>query len=758
MGMSLAELDKWDPDSIHAVFSAITDHSESTRLTSDGLGQVVNAVPWEGQAHDAAVAANTDIRRDLNLHADELEAVANAAKAAESEIRSIKADWQHLQQEAAAAGMTIDAQAGTVSYVKSSDPEEAAIQEHNYQVICEEVHRLLQRADQADADLAAAIDGADGRKSADKVNQELSTHWVTPEDSEKVVHDALAGDKAAAARVNGVLDSITEAQQSGTPLTPEQAAVLSQLQAQEHGMSVDALQTAEQRLGDQKDMIGNSWQLMSSPKVNFPKTELKPGAKTDMSSSVRGGFEQLPASVQDALKQTTFTDGWLDHGKDLSTVAGIVHDGDSHFQRGTDVDRGLMGRATDLMMASTNDQRFGQVLNDQNFPLLNPLSQQLFQAGSPDHIVDNELVTAAHNPLLPNLKPDEFLSYATNNHWADDGEAVAKVFDWTGNAPSSEAQIAGSTAHTYANFLGDQAKGLLDMPGHHTLGEINPKLVQGFAHGLAPYVPNIAGEHNGLTSSFGTFDDPTAQGNDLMPKAKGLFSVLNTDPEAAKFFDGKAYEEILRDQNAYARGIADGAPDAVLDNTHMQEAGRLRALVDIGTNNALNSNGINSDMRAAEAYAAKSAAYDTAVNVLSAGADATPGGPAASLGVEALGSALKSDIIGVPPSSTAEAALFPNMTQYDADRAVLNGLHANGVPIPLDYPFVLEGRDGNHIASFAEYESKGGTLSIDDYGVRIRKALATIVGENGEARVADGNQIYNNLIKYPDPWNPLERK
>lgn len=758
MGMSLAELDKWDPDAIHAVFSAVSDHSESTRLTSDGLGQVINAVPWEGKAHDAAQAANTDIRRDLNLHADELDAVANAAKAAETEIRSIKSDWQHLQQEAAAAGMTIDPVAGTVTYVKSSDPEEAAIQEHNYQVICEEVHRLLQRADQADADLAAAINGADGRQSADDVNQELSTHWVTPEDSEKVVHDALAGDKGAAARVNGVLDSITEAQQSGTPLTPEQAAVLSQLQAQEHGMSVDALQTAEQRLGEQKDMIGNSWQLMSNPKVNFPKTELKPGAKTDMGSSVRGGFDQLPTSVQDALKQTTFSDGWLDHGKDLSTIAGIVHDGDSNFQHGTDVDRGLAGRATDLMMASTNDQRFGNMLNDPNFPLLNPLSQQLFGAASPDHIVDHELVTAAQNPLLPNLKPNEFLSYATSDHWTDDGEAVAKVFDWTGSAPSSEAQIAGDTAHTYANFLGDQAKGLLDMPGHHTLGEVNPKLVQGFAHGLAPYVPNIAGEHNSLTPFFGTLDDPTSQGNDLMPKAKGLFSVLNTDPEAAKFFDGKAYEEILRDQNAYAKGIADGAPDAILNNARMQQADTLRALVDVGTNNALDANGVNSDMRAAEAYASKSAAYDMAVNVLSAGADATPAGPAGALGVEALGSALKSDIIGAAPNTTPETALYSNMTQYDADRAVLNGLHANGVVIGLGSEYFVQGASGDatsHVATYPEYVASVGTtnaVSEDEYNMRIRNALAESVGIGNVGLIGSEKDTYNDIIKNPHPW------
>ncbi|WP_439956659.1 TPR repeat region-containing protein, partial [Mycobacterium avium] len=85
-----------------------------------------------------------------------------------------------------------------------------------------------------------------------------------------------------------------------TPLTAEQASVLSQLQAQEHGMSMDALKTAEQRLGDEKGVIGNSLQLMSNPNLMFPQTPLSVGAKqgTDM---VKGGANQLPTSVQQLL-------------------------------------------------------------------------------------------------------------------------------------------------------------------------------------------------------------------------------------------------------------------------------------------------------------------------------------------------------------------------------------------------------------------------------------------------------------------------
>lgn len=758
--MSLADLDRWDPDAIQTVFSAATDHSAATRMTSDQLGRVINAIPWEGEAYDAARAANTDLRRDLNLHADELDAVGEAAKAAETAIRSIKSDWQHLQQEAAAVGMTIDAAAGTVTYVQSSDPEEAGIQEENYRIICAEIERLLSRADQADETLASAIEGADGGKTADEITQGLNEHWVAAEDAEGTVHDALAGDPDAAGRVNGVLDTITAEQQAGqVPLTAEQAAVVSQLQAQQHGMSVEALQTAEGRLGAERDMIGNSWQLMSNPKVEFPKTELKPGAKTDFDTSTRGGFDQLPLSMQEPLRQTTWVDGELETVQDLSVIAGIVDNGDTRFQNGTDLDRGIMGRATDLMKVSAFDQQLGGLNGPPGLTrqLANPLAEQLFAAGNADHVVNHELVTNVPNALLPSMERGEFVQYATANYWGDDGEAISGVFDWTGSATGSEAQIGGETAQAYSSYLGENAPRLLDMSGHHTLGEINPKLVQGFAEGLSPYVANIAGEQNELSAFFSTPDSAGALGDDTMSVAKGIFSVLNTDPDAGEIFNGKAYEEILRDQNAYAHGIANNVPNAVLDNANMQEADTLRALVDIGTNNALDAKGVNTDVRAAEASASKAAAYDMAVKTLAAGADLTPGGPAAAFGVDAVGSALKNDIIGQPPTPTSQPQLYSNMTEYDAHRQVLNGLHGNGVPIDLPPEYFVPGERGGagHIATYEEYVDAvdlTGRLGESDYNNAVRNALAAIVGAPNIPPIGMEKDTYNNIIKNPTPW------
>lgn len=758
VGMSLADLDRWDPDAIQTVFAAATDDSAATRMTSDHLGQIIDAIPWEGEAHDAAVAANSDIRRDLNLHADELDAVAGAAKAAETMVRSIKSDWVHLQQEAAAVGMTIDPISGTVSYVESSDPEEAAIQEENYRTICAEIGRLLERADQADETLTLAIEGADGNRSADEIIEALDESWVSSEDAEGVVHEALAGDEGAAGRVNGVLDTITAEQQLGlVPLSTEQAVVLSQLQAQQHGMSVDALQTAEGRLSEERDMIANSWQLMSNPKIGFPKTELNPGAKTDVSTSTRGGFEQLPLSIQEPLQETVFVDGELQTAQDLSAIAGIVDNGDTRFQNGTDVDRGIMGRATDLMKVSTLDQTFAGLSGPPGLTrqLLNPLSEQLFAAGNADHIVDHEVVTGMQNALLPTMEPGEFMQYATANHSSDDGEAISGVFDWTGSATGGEAQIAGETAQAYSTFLGENAPHLLDLPGHHTLGDINPKLAQGFAEGLSPYVANIAGEQNDLSAFFSTPDTAGALGDDTMPIAKGIFSVLNSDPDAGEIFNGKAYEEILRDQHSYAQGIANNVPDAVMNNAKMQEANVLRALVDVGTNNALDAKGVNTDVRAAEAYASKAAAYDMAVKTLAAGADLTPAGPAAALGVDAVGSALKNDIIGPAPTATMQPQLYSDMTEYDAHRAVLNGLYGSGVKVelPLDFMSPADGGGIGHIRSFEEYENSGtGTLGESKYNEKLRLAVAAAVGDEYVATIGSDKDIYNQVIRNPRPW------
>src|SRR5689334_5411572 len=108
MSLSLAALDQGNPDSIHEVFQATLSRAEVTRLTADSLTSVMAAVPWSGDAHDAALRDNNAIVAALRLHAAEVEAVSRAASIAEVEIRAVKLDWQKICRMADRWGITID--------------------------------------------------------------------------------------------------------------------------------------------------------------------------------------------------------------------------------------------------------------------------------------------------------------------------------------------------------------------------------------------------------------------------------------------------------------------------------------------------------------------------------------------------------------------------------------------------------------------------------------------------------------------------
>jgi len=205
MSLTLADIDRWDPDAIRAVFAAITDHADNTRQTSHGLGQVMQSLPWEGEAHDAATKASRDIQRDLNLHGSQLEAVANAAKVAESEVRSIKADWTKICRMADRWGITIDVATNEIvpPNPPPSRPDDIAELERRMDIIHNELVELLGRASNADRDLAAAIDGALGTLSPDEVNRELHDDATIAEQQDGLSGQRKANQSAAFQRVFG---------------------------------------------------------------------------------------------------------------------------------------------------------------------------------------------------------------------------------------------------------------------------------------------------------------------------------------------------------------------------------------------------------------------------------------------------------------------------------------------------------------------------------------------------------------------------
>lgn len=173
MGLDLADLDKWDPNAIHAVFQAAIDRSNGVRGTATNIGDVLAATPWDGAAHDAAVQVNGKIRADLVQHAAACEAVGRAAATAEAQVRAIKSDLTKVYRMADRWGLTIHVDTGEISYMDPGTAEKRAEMERRADIVEAEIRSLIARANAADADLASAIRGAAGMETPEQIYDKL---------------------------------------------------------------------------------------------------------------------------------------------------------------------------------------------------------------------------------------------------------------------------------------------------------------------------------------------------------------------------------------------------------------------------------------------------------------------------------------------------------------------------------------------------------------------------------------------------------
>jgi hypothetical protein len=770
-GLTLADIERWNPDDIHTVFQACISRAEGTRAAADNFGDVMRAVPWDGAAHDAAMAAHDRIRQDLNNHAADAEAVGRAASTTETEVRAIKADWDAIKADAAAAGITIDPESETFSYV---EPTDSAARAKLHDKIADLEHRIQDlhaRASIADEDLAEAIKTAAGDESAQALDDELARHGVeTPRHAEQDVHYALGGDKNAADRVQRVLESVTPEQQAGkAPLTPEQASVLSQLQGQQNGMSLDALKRAQDRLGPGSRMLGDSWQLMSNRNVSFPKTPLKVGATEDTNSRVTGGLTQLPRSMQGPLTQpgsvmkadpnSGFALNDFPNKDALGVIGGIVKNGSPALQHDSDIDNALMGRGAEMLAGEEGDRDWpGMSGGDRS---ADDAIKTIFSGAGRDHMVDRGIITGSgSSEYLPNWTTSQFLDAVTHHPWDDKGQAAAGLFNWTNQTTGPEAVMAGQTADAYSKYVGESAKSLLDLPGHQTLGQLNPALTQGLAQGLAPYAPAIAGDNVPGLENFYPPDGAEDIKNSTLPIAKGVFSVLSTDRDASNVFNGAVIQDIAADQHRYAQMVA-ADPSMASNTADLSRAARMQALLDLGTHNAVDANHVNADEQAVDAYNLRKSAYEYVMKFASTGAGVAAG-PAGGLATDAMGTALKDVIIGPEPHVGA-SAVIPDMPAEDVYRSALSGIMQTHPIDGLDGLMTqVRGTDPNRPWEVASWDQLNPDFartmhwqSPDDYRDFLRGQLERFVGPAAVSLInADGVIAYDHVVHDPQPWKP----
>ncbi|WP_431237738.1 hypothetical protein ACQ86B_24100 [Mycolicibacterium aichiense] len=713
--------------------TAATTRADHVRDVAHDQKAIITNLQWQGMSQEAAASMAVAISNTMLAHADECDQAARDVSSAASEVESIKNEWSRIQHMADHWGITIDSATGELHYIVPDDPEERAEVEHHVQIVHDAIVDLLRRADSTDQHLASAVGNAIS-ETAEGIGNDPN---VSPEVAKETVEKALAGDKGAAAEVKAVLNSINADQRAGNePLTPLQASILSQMQSQQAGMSMDALANAEQNMGDAKSAMGDSWQLMSNPNVHFPKTD--PGGVANPSNMTSGGMSQLPRSVQSALQSK----GMSQLGE-MGKLTDIVKDGSPALrQGGTALDRGMLNKSTEMMNSPTfhgtpvsgKGGYSGMAGNGV------PVANDILATAGQDHV-------AVHDIVNDKAYSDNFMKGALSTDWSDNGKAVGDMFSWTGDAANGpDAKMAAETASAYGAYVGGHEQAFLHMDGDQTLGQLNPETVRGLSHGLAPYIPDIAQTSPDMRhDGFADMDNSGDVESGKMPNAKGLFSVLSTDKAASDYFNAEAGRDAVAEQNQWANDYKNGV-DVSGDNGHLKNSMTLQGLVDSGIHNATDATGMNDDAKAAAAYDLKKSAYELAFGT----ADIAAPGSAVT------GQALEESLLGAPPESGWSQHDMSDMQSGQATKQMLNALVHNGLDVEgLNNGFIappdLNHPDGPYVRSYDEYKQwamqhEGSDPSLGYYDQNVNSAVNDTVDHGVDGGVA--SQLNNMATRY----------
>lgn len=163
MSLTVADIDRWSAESVREVFHAATRRAHATADVSRELGSLSVFDAWEGKTADAARHAVATTRQDLDSHGNEAAAVAAAAGKAADGIDKVKADLKKVRELAEKHGLEIDPVTDVVA------PAPGAYGRHGRREMQEWIPRIaamlsrvLTEANEVDAELATAINMADG--------------------------------------------------------------------------------------------------------------------------------------------------------------------------------------------------------------------------------------------------------------------------------------------------------------------------------------------------------------------------------------------------------------------------------------------------------------------------------------------------------------------------------------------------------------------------------------------------------------------
>ncbi|ANY24769.1 hypothetical protein [Gordonia terrae] len=347
-------------------------------------------------------------------------------------------------------------------------------------------------------------------------------------------------------------------------------------------------------------VLGNALRVMSSPNV-----------RTKAGSA--GGLDQLPGTVVSLLRENQIKQEMVGSGgrlysltgvnrlDDFKTLNTILSDRtDRSLQLGTDVDRGMLKQASEIVGALPHDEDtpFGFYDENQTFDEVRQVASSMLSTASHDHQAVTDFLTGERMGVTVaeghRYDADAHVLNVLTENWSevdpklcspDDQRGPTDLFDWIGEAaaaPGYEGELGGKSADALARVLIENEKTLdalyvdKDHSGnteYETLGERNPHLSQVLAANLAPYFGNFADAPSEVLTNHTA--GPLA---DTVEFSK-LIGVLSTDPGAGRI----ALTAAVQWENYLAHEFGSDP-----DNTELATAaGKIHSSMSGGLSNAL---------------------------------------------------------------------------------------------------------------------------------------------------------------------------
>ncbi|MBA4025409.1 MAG: hypothetical protein C0482_23895 [Gordonia sp.] len=586
-----------------AMVTAATSLDDSIdRTTKNGrlVNSTIDGLDWSGDAKDAALGRATreesEMTRVAAAFEDVQKAVSDGGASLSSLIGDLKSEAGGYEQNhytVSDAWAVIDDYNYRAAYAAAGD-DEATIARLD--------HLKIVRASIATNGGISLVSKADELGRVD-------------DETAKAITAAAAALTSLAPTVAGLNGSIAEADihainrgtatpeqiarfTAATTLTPEQQQALDRgdpvvLPQGQFDYLNEVMRYLDGRSVDDIALMGEQWpgprgDAISAGLGNGMRIVSTEGVRTGGASPDRGGMDMLPSGVRTLLQDNPvkiwekpipgskggkLSGAEVPRLNEFQALSGILDHADPGMTNGSFLDKGLIKQAAEIASVDEGYGRESQVgsFTADKYPV-NEVASHMLSLASSDQTAVHDALTGVNMDATCNYggqySADTHIAGLLQHDWAGNEQGMTDLLgaidnDSTSANPWANLQ-AGESANALAHYIAANDESLMNIDGApRSIGEVNPEITKALATTLDNYIPSMAGADQGLTgtSGFSSF----GKGDEM----RDLFKVIDTNDEAAAYFNQAAYSSVAGMEANIGR---DGGEDSLEQATW---AGRI---------------------------------------------------------------------------------------------------------------------------------------------------------------------------------------